>query len=225
MRTNREHAFDAAEARDIGRRREIRRLLRVVRRREARLEKRRARLDQQRHLPFLYAGRALRLAAEGPAHQCLRVRLRLLHQPPLVQRAPRALLGAGGRRSDAELLSPQLHRGAVPLLRHHPLVRLHHGADRARRPLVARGARLQGLHPSEKHSGCRPRADRRGRAPRRPALDQCRAADRGRPEDLRAGKAHQLDPLHHGEFARAHRAKRKPTARRRASRPPDRARR
>ena len=36
------------------------------------------------------------------------------------------------------------------------------------------------LHPPEEHSGRRPGADRRGRAPRRPAVDQCRAADRGR---------------------------------------------
>ena len=192
---------------------------------EARLEKRRARLDQPRHLPLLHAGRALRLAAEDPAHQRLRVRLRLLHQPPLLERSARALFREGGRRPHAQFLQAQLHRGPVPLLRHHPLVRLHDGADRARRALAARGARLQGLHPSQEHSGCRPGADRRGRPLCRPAVDQCRAADRDRPEDVRAGKARGLDQDHDGEPARAHRGEpRRPRARR-ASRPPARARR
>ncbi len=48
-------------------------------RRNGRRPRRRHRLDQQRDLPRLYAGRALRLAAEDPAHQLLLVRLRLLH--------------------------------------------------------------------------------------------------------------------------------------------------
>ena len=62
---------------------------------------------------------------------------------------------------------------------------------------VARSLReehgFRGLHPSQEHSGRRPGADRRGRPLRRPALDQCRAADRDRPEDVRAGKARGLD--------------------------------
>ena len=49
----------------------------------------------------------------------------------LEQRAARALHGGGGRGPDAGLLPPQLHRGAVPLLRHHPQPRLHDGAARA----------------------------------------------------------------------------------------------
>ena len=39
-------------------------------------------------------------------------------------------------RPDARLLPAQLHRGAVPLLRHHPLVRLHDGADRRGRAVA-----------------------------------------------------------------------------------------
>ena len=70
------------------------------------------------HLPHLHAGRPLRLAAEDPADQLLRLRLPLLRQPrQLEQRAARALHGRGGRRADARLLPAQLHRGPVPQLR------------------------------------------------------------------------------------------------------------
>jgi hypothetical protein len=59
---------------------------------------------------------ALRLAAEDPADQCLRVRLRLLHQPGVVERAAGAVLGEGGGGPHAGLLPAQLHRRAVPVL-------------------------------------------------------------------------------------------------------------
>ncbi len=80
------------------------------------------------HLPRLRAGWALHLAAEDPADQFLRLRLPVLHQPPLLQRAPGALHGGGGGHPHAGLLPPQLHRGAVPLLRHHQQPGLHDGA-------------------------------------------------------------------------------------------------
>ena len=116
------------------------------------------------HLPRLYAGRPLRLAAEDPADQFLRLRLRLLHQPRRPANVPRArFTRRGGRRADAPFLQAQLHRGPVPLLRHHPLPRLHDGADHRGRPPAARGARLPRLHPPEDHPRCG--AGIAGRAP------------------------------------------------------------
>ena len=79
-------------------------------------------------------------------------------------------------QADARLLSPQLHRGTVSLLRHHPQRRLHHGAGGERRAQAARGASLPRLHPSEDHSGSRRRADRGGRQICRPPQHQHRAA-------------------------------------------------
>ena len=55
------------------------------------------------------------------------------------QRAARPLHRRRGGEADDRLLSPQLHRGPVPLLRHHPQRRLHHGAGgRASRASCAR---------------------------------------------------------------------------------------
>jgi hypothetical protein len=78
------------EASHPGRCGEVRRVLRLLGRAEALGRPRRDRFDKQdRDLPFLHAGRPLRLAAEDPADELLPVRLRLLHQPPFsnVQRA------------------------------------------------------------------------------------------------------------------------------------------
>ena len=68
-----------------------------------------------------------------------------------------------GGAADARLLPPQLHRGPVPQLRHHPLARLHDGAAGRGRADAARGARLPRLHPPEDD----PRGQRRScsRAP------------------------------------------------------------
>ncbi len=52
----------------------------------------RHRLDRRHgHLPFLRAGRPLHLAAEDPADQFLHLRLQLLHQPLVLECAPRPL--------------------------------------------------------------------------------------------------------------------------------------
>ena len=90
--------------------------------------------------------------------------------------------------ADARLLPSQLHRRPVPLLRHHPLARLHDGAARARREDAARGARLPRLHPSEDDSRRRSAPDRRGGALRGSALGQHRDADGGRALRARAGE-------------------------------------
>ena len=132
----------ATQAGNPGGCRQVRRLLRLQRHREAGFQRRQGpRLDRARHghLPFLRAGRPLHLAAEDPAHQRLQLRLPLLRQPRLQQRAAGALHRRRGREAHARLLSPQLHRGPVPLLRHHPQRRLHHGAGgRASRARCAR---------------------------------------------------------------------------------------
>ena len=183
--------------------RQIRRLLRLQRHRKARQPRRQGpRLDRGHgHLPFLRAGWTLHLAAENPAHQRLQLRLPLLRQPRLQQRAARPLHRRRGGQADARLLSPQLHRGIVSLLRHHPQRRLHHGAGGQRRAQAARGASLPRLHPSQDHSGSRRRADRGGRQICRPSQHQHRSAGGSQPRQTRAGKRRARDPPHHGPAA------------------------
>ena len=78
-------------------------------------------------------GRCISLP-ENPADQRLHLRLPLLHQPPLLQRAARPLYRGGGGHTHPGFLPAQLHRGSVPQLRHHTQPRLHHGAGGRRRP-------------------------------------------------------------------------------------------
>ncbi len=66
-------------------------------------------------LPCLCARWPLHLAAQDPADQLLRLRLPLLRQPALQQRAPRALQGRGGGGPHARVLPAQLHRRVVPV--------------------------------------------------------------------------------------------------------------
>src|SRR5215207_1364215 len=84
-------------------------------------------------MPCLHPGRPLRLAPKDPSDQLLPVRLCLLHQQAVVQRSARALFGRGGRDPHDRVLQAQLHRGAVPVVRHHSLAGLHHGAAYPRR--------------------------------------------------------------------------------------------
>src|SRR5205807_9188432 len=53
------------------------------------------------------------------------------------------------------LLSPQLHRGTVPVVGHHPQSRLHDGAGCQRRAQAARGVPFPRLHPSEDRKSTR----------------------------------------------------------------------
>ena len=80
-------------------------------------------------------------------------------------------------RPHARLLQAQLHRGPVPVLRHHPLVQLHDGADRRGRAVAARGPRFSRLHPPEDDPRRRSGAGATGGPLCRPRLDQRRAAD------------------------------------------------
>ena len=90
----------------------------------------------------------------------------------------------GGRRPHARLLPAQLHRGAVSLLRHHPLGGRHDGGAGAGRPDAAPGARLSRLHPPEDDSRGRARLiGRRGSMPT--GCRSTRAADRASLERLR----------------------------------------
>ena len=72
------------------------------------------------HLPLLHGRRTLRLAAEDHAHQHLHARLRLLHQPPQQRHSARRLHAGRTGRTDHRVLSPQLHRGAFPLVGRRP---------------------------------------------------------------------------------------------------------
>ena len=100
----------------------------------------------------------------------------------------------GGGDADAGILPPQLHRGAVPLLRHRPQPGRDDGGDGAHRPLAARGARLSRLSAPQDDPRRRPAAARRGGTLRRPLVDQCRAADGCQRQGARPRKGPRLDP-------------------------------
>ena len=120
----------------------------------------------------------------------LHLRLPLLRQPQELERPPRPLHAGGGGRAHARLLPPQLHRGAVPLLRHHPLARLHDGADGRGGAVAARGARFPRLHPPEDDPRRRSRA-----GPSRPASmpTGCRSTSSCRPQRSLARLAPEKD--------------------------------
>ena len=127
--------------------------------------------------PRLHAGRALRLPAQDPAHQLVHVRLRLLREPQLQQRAACPVHRSGSGPPHHRLLQAQLYRRAL-LSSDNPQRRLHDGATRRRRPDLARGARLPRLHPLEDHPRGRSPAGRGRRPLCRPAELQHRAAAR-----------------------------------------------
>ncbi|CAA9350531.1 MAG: Biotin synthase related domain containing protein, partial [uncultured Gemmatimonadaceae bacterium] len=145
-------------------------------------------------LPQLHARRAVRVAAQGAPHQLLRLRLRVLHQPAVELRGARAVQGGRGGEARPRLLPPELHRGAVPLVGHHPQLRLHHGAAGAGGEDAATRPRLRRLHPPQDDPRGERGADRRGGALGRPAEHQRRAAHAGGARRARAGEVAAHDP-------------------------------
>ena len=126
----------------------------------------RHRLDRGHgHLPRLRAGRALHLAAQDPADQCLHLRLPLLHQPPLLERAAGAL--HAWTRSCTLTLGFYRRNCIEGLFLSSGIIR---NPDYTMEQVVggrahaARGARVPRLHPPEDHPRRRPGAARRGRA-------------------------------------------------------------
>ena len=211
-----------AEARDPRRRRQIRRVLRLVGHEEAQQPRRQGdRLDRGHgHLPRLCAGRALHLAAQDPADQQLHLRLPLLHQPQELERPPRPLHRRGSRRS-----SPSLSTGAI----------ISRGCSSPRassaRPTTrwSRSSRSRGSLREEHdfrgyiHLKTIPDADpelvhQAGlHADRR--LDQRRAADRRRPRPARAREGRRPDRGRDGRL-KTRRSSTARTRRRASSRAP-----
>ena len=156
------------------------------------------------------------------------LRLRLLRQPPLQQRARARFTRRGGGRAHARLLQAQLHRGPVPVARAssaradytmEQLVRV------ARTP--ARGARLPRLHPPQDH----PRGER-GADRARPGATPtgCRSTSSCRPRraSTRLAPEKRATSIRRTMAAAApaaSRRRRRREAARRASRRPARARR
>ena len=141
------------------------------------------------HLPLLCARRPLHLAAQDPADQFLRLRLRLLRQPPLQQR-PRAPASRPRRWSTLTLdfyrrnyieglfLSSGIIRSPdytmEQLVRVARMLREEHG--------------FRGYIHLKTIPDAAPELIAAGRALRRPAVDQHRAADRASPRAARAGE-------------------------------------
>ena len=190
-----------------GRRRQIRRVLRLQRLGQTRFA-RQWRYRQYRghgHLPQLHARRPLRFIAEDPADQLLHLRLRLLREPGLQQRGPRAFQRGRGGHAHPGLLQAQLHRGPVPVQRHHPQCGLHHGADGGSGPAAARRTPLRRLHPPQDHSRGLAGTAGQCRALCRSPVHQRGTADRSRPERLGTGEDGAFDPWRDGRTALAHR--------------------
>ena len=144
----------------------------------------RPRLDHRhRHLPRLHAGRPLRLAAEDPADQLLPVTTAPIASTAAPRTSPRARFTVDEVvDAHARVLQAQLHRGPVPLLRHHPLARPHHGADAAasRRSCAATTAFAGYIHLKTIPEASPWLIEQAGPLGR-PPLDQPRAADRAEP--------------------------------------------
>ena len=175
----------------------------------------------------LHARRPLCVAAEDPAHQLLHLRLRLLCQPRVEQRAARALHHRRSRAAHAGLLQAQLHRRLVPLERDHPRQRLHDGTPGRSRSMPARRPSLRRLHPPQDDPGSIARTACRSGSVRRPPEHQRRT-----PTETglrtRAGEKPATNPQRDGRPSLAHRRgqrARKPRrcTSRRNSRPPGRA--
>ena len=183
------------QARNPGRRGQVRRILRQQRCAQARFRRqgRPGRHDRHGYLPQLYAGRPLRLAAQDPAHQFLHLRLPVLHQPAHLERAAGALRGRRGGQADPGFLPAQLHRRPVPQLGHHPVGRLHDGAARRGGAPAARGASVPRLHPPQDHPRCRSLADPGSRPLGRPPVGEHRAADPRQRDPPRARKKRPHD--------------------------------
>ena len=147
---------------------------------EARLARQgRARLhDRHGHLPFLHAGRPLRVAAEDPADQLLHLRLRLLHQPPLLECA-RGRASASTRSSTSRSPSTGATTSRAcssPPASSSPPTTRWSSWSRSRGALREEHHFRGYIHLKtipEASAG----ADRRGRPLCRPAVDQHRAAD------------------------------------------------
>ena len=103
------------------------------------------------------------------------------------------------------VLQAQLHRGPVPVLRHYPHARPHHGGDAARRQNPSAGPRFRRLHPPQDDTGGEPMADRAGRFVGGPAVDQSRTADAGIAGETRAREERRLHQGRDGADARADR--------------------
>ncbi len=132
-------------------------------------------------LPLLLRRRPVHLPAQGAAYQPVRLRLRLLRQPPLQRCAPGRLHPTGAGGAHHRLLPAQLHRGTLPLLRRVGRPRPHHrGHDRGPAP-AAGGVRLPRLYPRQGHPGGRPPPHPAAGPAGRPPVRQHRAAQRGEP--------------------------------------------
>jgi hypothetical protein len=74
----------------------------------------------------------MRFATQSFADELLFVRLRLLHQPAIFERAAGAVFGVRGRDAHDWVLQAKLYRRVVSFFGHHSLARLYDGANDAR---------------------------------------------------------------------------------------------
>ena len=145
----------------------------------------------------LRARRPLHLAAQDPAHQLLRLRLPLLRQPRLQQRAARPLHASRRWSTSRSTSTGATTSRACSSPRASSAARLHDGAGGRGGAGAARGARLPRLHPPEDDPRGRAELLARGRALRRPAVastSSCRPTQRPasswRPEKDARGDPH-----------------------------------
>ena len=133
------------------------------------------------------------------------LRLPLLHQPALEQRAARAFHAGRSGGAHARFLQTQLHRGALPQQRHHPQRGLHDGVGHRGRAEAAGGTSLSRLHPPQDDSRGVARAHRNGGALRGPHQHQYRTAHAGGTSETRAGKKPRAHAGCDGSYPRKNR--------------------
>ena len=171
----------ATQAGNPGRRRQVRRLLRLQRHREAGFQRRQGpRLDRTgMGICHSYApdGRCISLLKILLTNFCIYDCLYCVNRTSS-QRAARALHRRRGGEAHASTSTGAITSRACsspPASSASPDYTMEQMVER--RAQAARGASVPRLHPSQDHPGGRRRADRGGRPICRPALDQYRAAD------------------------------------------------
>ena len=127
-------------------------------------------------LPHLLRRRPVRDPFESPDDQLLRLRLQILRQPLLQRHPPGGLHPGRALGADHPVLPPQLHRGALPVLRGDGEPGLHHRADDPVPGAAAGGPPVQWLYPRQGHPRHVPGAGAAAGTAGGPAQRQHRAA-------------------------------------------------
>ena len=158
-------------------------------------------------MPFLCRRRTLHFTAKNTPDKRMRLRLRLLCEPPLERHSARRLFPSRAGGAYDCVLSAKLYRRTVSQLRRGRVARRRIGNNDRDASPPARGISLFRLYPRKGDSRRRRRARPPSRAACRPFERQYRAAFRRKPPTARAGQNEDRRFRPHVFDSRRHRRK------------------